>query len=129
MVTDEQLDWKMEGARSLVIAVHQALRCRYGQISSESVPGSAKNRMEKEYDRWRIAFAGSKTQEQFRYSLCDLFSRAKTGSELKEHWEQILRLLQCDWLAARDLALIGLASYKGRSSESPEEDATSSDEN
>ena len=129
MVTDEQLDWKMEGARSLVIAVHQALRCRYGQISSESVPGSAKNRMEKEYDRWRIAFAGSKTQEQFRYSLCDLFSRAKTGSELKEHWEQIIRLLQCDWLAARDLALIGLASYKGRSSESPEEDATSSDEN
>lgn len=129
MVTDEKLDWKMDGARSLVIAVHQALRCRYGQISSESIPGSAKNRMEKEYDRWRIAFAGSKTQEQFRYSLCDLFSRAKTGSELKEHWEQIIRLLQNDWLATRDLALIGLASYKGKSSESPEEDATSSDEN
>ena len=36
-----------------------------------------KNRMQGEFDKWRLAFSGSKTPDQFRQSLCDLFGRAR----------------------------------------------------
>jgi CRISPR-associated protein Cas8a1/Csx13 len=124
MINDETLDWKLEGARSLVLAVHEALRCCYGKIGSEKglTQQGTKNRLEREYEKWRLAFSGSKTQEQFRYSLSDMFSRAKAVPELKTGWDKIMQLVLTDWQVARDLALIGLASYSGKGAEPvPEE--------
>ena len=127
MVNDEKLDWKLDGARSLVLAVQEALRSRYGQVASDKGVAEAgmKNRLEGEYEKWRLAFSGAKTPEQFRFSLSDMFSRAKTASELKSHWEKITQLILQDWQLARDLALIGLASYKGKESESQDDNTPS----
>lgn len=100
---------------ALVRAVHMALRRRFGTIAKETKdnPATRKKRWEGERDRWRLAFAGSKTLEQIRAALADLWSRAGYNSELQNQWEQILPLLRpAHWKATRDLALIALASYR-----------------
>jgi hypothetical protein len=50
-----------------------------------------------------------------RFALADLWSRAGTVKELQSGWQAVVSLLQDDnWQAARDLALVALASYEGR---------------
>lgn len=110
------LDHLEDFEKSLVRSVHVALRQRFGAIARESVgnPATMKNRFRNERDKWRLAFAGSKTPDQIRAALADLWSRAGSNRELRANWEQILPLLQpTRWQTARDLALIALASYQG----------------
>jgi CRISPR-associated protein Cas8a1/Csx13 len=77
-----------------------------------------KNRWRGEYDRWRLAFAGAKTADQFRHSLCDLFGRAGVNSVLREQWREVLPMLDAGhWQLTRDLAMLALASYKGKGAE------------
>ncbi len=105
-----------DSERALVRSVHLALRQRFGAIAEEcrDNPATMKNRFQGERDKWRLAFAGSKTPEQIRAALADLWSRAGSNAELKEHWQAILPLLRpASWQAARDLGLVALASYQG----------------
>lgn len=114
-----------EAELALVRSVHVALRQRFGAIAEESSsnPATMKNRMSAERDKWRLAFAGAKTQEQVRSALADLWSRAGPNRELQRSWEQVLALLRADrWQAARDLALVGLASYQGKGDSSESND-------
>lgn len=116
MIADENM-WDVAGESVLVRAVHEALRSRYRQIADENEtnPVAMKNRFSGEYNRWRLAFAGTKTADQFRRSLCDLFSRAGNNSVLKKYWQDLLPMLRAGtWQHARDLALLGLCSYQGR---------------
>jgi CRISPR-associated protein Cas8a1/Csx13 len=127
-MTENSVFWDHEGEATLVRAVHEALRSRYGQIADENRgnPAALKNRFAGEYDRWRLAFAGAKTADQFRGALCDLFSRARGGKVLRERWSTLLPFLDDKhWQRARDLALLGLASYSGRT-EADQGDAGSS---
>ncbi|GIW92993.1 MAG: hypothetical protein KatS3mg110_1034 [Pirellulaceae bacterium] len=112
------------GEATVVKAVHEAIRQRYGQIASENRgnPAAMKNRWAGEYDRWRLAFAGAKTAEQFRRALCDLFSRGGSNRVLKEHWPELLPMLDASqWQLTRDLALLALASYSGAGEKELEE--------
>jgi CRISPR-associated protein Cas8a1/Csx13 len=113
----ENLEWNDSGERAIVLAVHQAIKQRLGQIAGENKgkQGVMKKRMQGEFDKWRLAFSGSKTPDQFRKSLCDLFGRAGINPVLKEHWAVILPWLssQTKWQLARDLSLLALASYTG----------------
>ena len=113
----ENVEWNDSGEKAIVLAVHQAIKQRLGQIASENKgkQGAMKNRMQGEFDKWRLAFSGSKTPDQFRKSLCDLFGRAGINPVLKEHWKAILPWLssQTKWQLARDLSLLALASYTG----------------
>ena len=125
MVNDEKLDWKLDGAKTLVLAVQEALRNLYGKASS-SAPSKAAigNRLDSEYEKWRIAFAGAKTPEQFRNSFADMLSRAKTNSQMADDWHTVVKLILEDWSLARDLALLALASYKSsKSDEGQEQDS------
>jgi CRISPR-associated protein Cas8a1/Csx13 len=84
-----------------------------------------RNRFGGEYDRWRLAFAGAKTADQFRKALCDLFSRAGSNPVLRESWQDILPMLRVNnWQHARDLALLGLCSYQGRGESETESNNT-----
>jgi len=128
MIADDKM-WDESGERTVVQAVHEALRGRYAQIAEEnkSNPVAMRNRFSGEYDRWRLAFAGSKTPDQFRKALCDLFSRAGRNPVLQKQWQEILPVLRVNnWQHARDLALLALCSYQGRKEEQPEEDASKS---
>lgn len=116
----EEPIWKDRGESTVVRAVHEALRRRYGQIADENSgnPAAMKNRMASEYDRWRLAFAGAKTSDQFRKSLCDLLSRAGVNPVLQAEWERLLPMLDASrWQQTRDLALLALASYSRKESE------------
>jgi CRISPR-associated protein Cas8a1/Csx13 len=120
--------------QALVRSVHVALRQRFGAIAQEckGSPATMKNRFQGERDKWRYAFAGSKTSEQIRAALADLWSRAGSNEELREHWQMILPLLQPgSWQAARDLGLVALASYQGSgvAEESPGNDEAESASN
>ncbi|MCR9294412.1 MAG: type I-MYXAN CRISPR-associated Cas8a1/Cmx1 [bacterium] len=115
-----KIQWQDRGEGTVVRAVHEAMRRRYGKISSENVGKSAamKNRMSSEYDRWRLAFAGAKTPEQFRKSICDLLSRAGITPVLQSEWKVLLPMLDvANWQQTRDLALLALASYSGKGSD------------
>jgi len=117
--------WQDRGEGAVVRAVHEAMRRRFAQIADENKnnPVARKNRWKGEYDRWRLAFAGAKTGDQFRHSLCDLLSRAGINPVLQNEWQQVLPLLAGNqWHLARDLALLALASYTGTGAE----DATQS---
>lgn len=116
MISDEAM-WDAAGEATIVRAVHEAMRSRYGRIAEENKgkPVAMKNRFGNEYDRWRLAFAGAKTADQFRKVLCDLFSRAGSNAVLRQSWQDILPMLRANnWQHARDLALLGLCSYQGR---------------
>lgn len=116
-MTESPLFWDHDGEAVVVRAVHEALRNRYGRIADENKtnPAAMKNRFAGEYDRWRLAFAGAKTVDQFRNALCDLFSRAGSNPVLRESWTKVLPLLHGrHWQLARDLALLALASYASR---------------
>lgn len=119
----EKIPWKDAGEQTVVRAVHEALRRRFGQIAADNKGKSAamKNRWRSEYDRWRLAFAGSKTADQMRRTLCDLFSRAGVNPVLQADWETLLPMLDdSNWEKTRDLALLGLASYSGRGADAVE---------
>lgn len=112
-----KIPWEDKGESTVVRAVHEAIRRRYGQIADENKNNTAamKNRMSSEYDRWRLAFAGAKTAEQFRKSLCDLLSRAGVNPVLQQEWKTLLPMLDDSrWELTRDLALLALASYSGK---------------
>jgi CRISPR-associated protein Cas8a1/Csx13 len=116
MISDSEM-WDEGGERIVVQAVHEALRGRYAQIADENTnnPVARRNRFSGEYDKWRLAFAGSKTADQFRKALCDLFSRAGRNAVLQKQWAEVLPMLRTrNWQHARDLALLALCSYQGR---------------
>lgn len=104
-----------DAERTLVRSVHIALKHRFGAIGEDAkqLPeATRRNRFESERDRWRHAFSGAKTGSQIRAALADLWSRAAPNRELENNWEKVLPLLRPDqWQAARDLALVALASY------------------
>jgi CRISPR-associated protein Cas8a1/Csx13 len=129
MIADETM-WDADGERIVVQAVHEALRGRYAQIADENKTNKTamRNRFSGEYDRWRLAFAGSKTPDHFRKALCDLFSRAGRNSVLQKQWAEILPMLRTsNWQHARDLALLALCSYQGRKEETSDSDSPSTD--
>jgi len=127
----EKIPWEDQGESTVVHAVHEALRRRYGRIAEENKgnPAAMKNRWQGEYDRWRLAFAGAKTVDQFRRALCDLLSRAGVNSVLQQEWPQLLPMLSpARWQLTRDLALLALASYTGKGVEDLDRpDATETD--
>ncbi len=108
------------GEETIVRAVHEAIRCRYGRIAAENTrnPAGMRRRMRREYERQRLAFVGAKTADTLRHALADLWSRAGSNRVLREAWPHVLPLLSNEkWHLTRDLALVALASYKGEGQE------------
>lgn len=121
------IDTTQEPDKILILSVHTALRQRFGAIWDEtkSLPAQTrKNRMNGERERWRLAFAKAKTADQVRAALADLWSRAGANKELRDHWQDLLPLLKSsEWARARDLALVALASYRGKNEEDSNDQA------
>ncbi len=112
-----------ESEAILVGSVHTALRQRFGAIWDETRdnPVAFGKRCQGEREKWRLAFAGAKTSDQVRFALSDLWSRAGTVKELQAGWKAVVTLLNGDqWQLARDLALVALASYQGRGTDTEE---------
>jgi CRISPR-associated protein Cas8a1/Csx13 len=109
--------WSDEGQRALVTGVQFALSCQFGKISGEfsDNPQGMKNKFQREFEKWRIQFASAKTADQFRFSVCDLMSRARGNDTIQQNWQKVLPLISDDgWQLGRDLALLALAAYQGK---------------
>jgi CRISPR-associated protein Cas8a1/Csx13 len=115
----ENATWHDPAAETIVRAVHEAIRRRFGRIADENRDDreAMKKQWDDEYERRRRAFAGAKTADQLRFALTDLWSRAGRNEVLQQSWASVIPLLvESQWKLARDLALLGLASYAGRES-------------
>jgi CRISPR-associated protein Cas8a1/Csx13 len=65
----------------------------------------------------------AKNAQTLRAELADFFSRGGINPVLQEEWKQVLGIMvQPDWQKARDLALLGLASYKGKGAKALQEE-------
>ena len=123
MVSDSRAWADQEGQRLVVQAVHEAIRFALKKIkrdtdgSGKGPPSPAtKKRWERFRERLRLDLAGSKTPAHARFALTDLFSRGGSNPVLRDGWAKVLPVLQSDWQLARDLGLLGLASYASRKS-------------
>lgn len=110
----KKTSWQDQGERVLVESVHEAMRSRFAAIGQDTTdPVTFRNRVDRQRQRWRLAFAGAKTQTDFRAALADLWSRSDYNPTLRAAWRDVLPLV-CDeerWQLARDLSLLALASY------------------
>jgi CRISPR-associated protein Cas8a1/Csx13 len=115
-----EMTGKLPNQENLVVqAMHNAIRNRFGRIAKEhkELGGDLGKRFDDERQRIRLSFSSAKTQNQVRKAFADLWSNAGGLKTLQDSWEEVTSFITDDkkWMLARDLALIGLASYKGRS--------------
>lgn len=100
--------------RAFVGVCHQAWRQRLGQLGSrareQGIPPN--NLFSREQERWRIQLSRSKTRDDLRSTLTDLWARSGSIPALQDHWPVILPFLDRRWREGRDLALLALASYR-----------------
>jgi CRISPR-associated protein Cas8a1/Csx13 len=112
--------------RLLVKAVHEAIKHQLGKISEDhkTLKGDLSKRFEDEMQRIRLSFSSAKTQDQVRKAFADLWSKAGILKTMQNHWEEITAFILNNqkWTLSRDLALIGLASYKGQEKDKLEEE-------
>jgi CRISPR-associated protein Cas8a1/Csx13 len=115
MVSDESV-MPAGPEATLVRACHEAWRRRLGELNEQaSSAGTSRERLfEREYERTRISFARCKNAAMLRQTLTDFWSRSGTQPALQQGWGELLPLLSHRWQEARDLALLALASYRGR---------------
>ncbi len=110
----EQVDWPMERDALFVQAVHTAIRNRYGAMASRSQAKGEVPQFEREFEKIRTSLMRAKNAQTLRAELADLFARGGINKALQSHWKEILPIYTgTDWQRARDLALLGLASYSG----------------
>lgn len=116
--------WDTESEKLFVQACHEAIRFTYGQVAERSKPGERPN-FDKVTVRIRTGLGRCKNSHTFREFITDFWSRAGRIPTLQEHWPVLMELItgQRDWKIGRDLALLALASYKGKGITDSEEDS------
>lgn len=109
--------WEDKGEELLVRSIHQAMSQCFGRMWDEAKKDKTTfaNRYERQMERWRLSLAHAKTADDVRGTLSDMWSRAGQVAMLQDSWTRLLPILCNDdrWALNRDLALLGLASYKG----------------
>lgn len=126
MIQTEELDKSRE---ILVMACHEALKNRYGQVKDRANKERAdlKTLFQREYDKLRVGLARCKNASTFRQELTDFWSRAGQLKTLQDGWSDVLPMLnEKNWAEARDLALLALASYKRPETPSDNQDTQTS---
>ncbi len=106
-----------ETEQRFVEAWHQAIRQRWGalgeRIRKEHIV--AERAYARDFEEMRVALARCKNADSFRAAVVDLWARAGRNAVLAEHWRDVLAYLNKDnWQLGRDLALLALASYRGK---------------
>ncbi len=110
-----EMVWDLSSEEKFVEAIHQAIRFRFGKLASQAKERNERPPFDREFERMRTGLMRAKNAQTLRAELADFFSRGGINSVLQEDWKQVLGIMvQPDWQKARDLALLGLASYKGK---------------
>ena len=115
MVKHPNLQWS-DRERLFVQSCHEAIRSTYAQLAERTKEGE-QIRFDKLNEKLRTDLGRCKSPSTFREFITDFWARARYVPTLKEHWDELMDLVMTDWKSARDLALLALASYKGKGSE------------
>lgn len=111
----DKASWPKEEDKLFVEAVHNALRNRYGALSGRAKARNEAPQFKREFERIRTSLMRTKNRETLRAEIADLFARGGVNKVLQSNWDKVLGLFAGDdWQRARDLALLGLASYAGK---------------
>jgi len=111
----DKVKWDYEADKIFVQAVHTAIRSRYGALAAQAKDRGETVRFDREFERMRSGLMRAKNAQTLRAELADLFARGGVNKALQAQWPKILPLFTgSDWQRARDLALLGLASYAGK---------------
>ncbi|MBE7560585.1 CRISPR-associated protein Cas8a1/Csx13 [bacterium] len=117
----EKCPWPSEAEKSFVEAVHDAVRRRYGALAARATQKGEHIPFDREFERVRVGLSRAKNAQTLRAELAELFSHAGVNKVLQRNWQEILPLYTGeDRRKARDLALLGLASYTGRGAQDVE---------
>jgi len=115
MVKSPNLQWS-DRERLFVQSCHEAISGTYAQLAKRTKEGE-QIRFDKVNEKFRTGLGRCKSPSTFREFITDFWARAGYVPTLKEHWDELMDLVMTDWKSARDLALLALASYKGKGSE------------
>ncbi|MBF2096985.1 MAG: type I-MYXAN CRISPR-associated Cas8a1/Cmx1 [Gloeomargaritaceae cyanobacterium C42_A2020_066] len=125
----QHIEWDNQAERLFVQACHEAIRYTYGQIAEQAKNRNEVPNFDRETVRIRTGLGRCKTSQLFREFITDFFARAGKVPTLQEHWRELINLITGkDWSKARDLALLALASYKGKETEGMKALETEDDE-
>jgi CRISPR-associated protein Cas8a1/Csx13 len=105
-----------EREKLFVKACHEAINYTFGKISYVAKKRGESANFDRETVRIRTGLGRCKNSETFREFITDFWSRAGKIPTLQEHWEELMEfiMLEKNWKKSRDLALLALASYKGK---------------
>ncbi|MDY6911659.1 MAG: type I-MYXAN CRISPR-associated Cas8a1/Cmx1, partial [Chloroflexota bacterium] len=113
-----KVEWPNEADRKLVEAIHIAINHRYGALAAQASKRGERIPFDREYERMRTGLMRVKNAQTMRWELADLFARGGLNRVLQDEWANILSLFTgMEWQRTRDLALLALASYKGKGTE------------
>lgn len=120
----QRVRWNQESERLFVQACHEAIKFTYGKISEQAKKRGEIPNFDRETVRIRTGLGRCKNADTFREFITDFWSRAGRIPTLQEHWQELMALItgRSNWKIARDLALLALASYKGKGEAAAEED-------
>lgn len=128
----QKSEWD-EREKLFVQACHEALSFLFGQINGQvknkNVDIEAQKKLrnsliERQVTRTRSGLSRCRNAESFREFICYFFSKAGRIPTLKNHWEELMHLIMIEgnWKRTRDLALLALASYKGKGTNATDSD-------
>lgn len=115
---ENEVIWSSPLEKYFVNAFHESLSRLYAREAAfhEKRHGarSLKERWTDLNDRIYRSITRAKTEDQLRSSISEFWARAGRPPHLKEHTGELWSFITKDWRYARDLALVSLASYKGK---------------
>jgi CRISPR-associated protein Cas8a1/Csx13 len=127
----KRVEWDEKKQELFVKSFHDALGMIYGQINEQVKNKGGKKDFQdavrnslihRETIRIRSDLMRCRNAEAFREFIVRFFSKAGRVSKLQNHWSELLKMVigSGDWKLTRDLALLALASYKGKERKSEE---------
>lgn len=121
----QKAQWNRKYEKLFVQACHEAIKFTYVQIAEQAKKRGEIPNFDRETVKIRTGLGRCKNSHTFREFITDFWSRAGRIPTLQEHWSELMELItgHRDWKVARDLALLALASYKGKGLTDSEEDS------
>lgn len=106
-----------------VRAMHIAIRNRFGEVSDQAQKANENvvAVLDRERERIRVAFARVRNHETTRGAVVEFLSRTSPNAVLQQEDDNFFKLLFDNhrWQEVKDLALLALASYRGKGGEEP----------
>jgi len=125
----KEAKWDTETEKLFVQACHEAISYTYGQLSDRAKKKKEIPNFDRETTKIRTGLGRCKNANTFREFISDFFARAGKLPTFQAHWTELMNLILHDWKKSRDLALLALASYKGKSiSDEDFEDSTNGED-